>query len=106
MGLFIIEMLGNGTSARAVIKKGSLSLIHKSTVAGHHATILDDSRLVCKGPDTGVWLENKFYKSADDGSVFIPYRTSAVDTKIIMQHNGFAQLGEFTQLAEQYTLDC
>jgi hypothetical protein len=43
-GLFIIELIGNGTSARAVVKKGSLSLIHKSTVAGHYVTILDDDR--------------------------------------------------------------
>jgi hypothetical protein len=44
VGLFIIEFVGNGMSARAVVKKGSLSLIHKSTIAGHVATILDDNR--------------------------------------------------------------
>jgi len=33
-GIFIIEMMGNGMSARAVIKKGSLSLVHRSTIAG------------------------------------------------------------------------
>ena len=41
IGLFIVEMIGNGVSARAVIKKGSLSLVHRSTVAGHLAYILD-----------------------------------------------------------------
>ena len=35
VGLFIIEFLGNGVSSRAVVKKGSLSLIHRSTSAGH-----------------------------------------------------------------------
>ena len=35
VGLFIIEFVGNGKSARAVIKNGSLSLIHRSTVSGH-----------------------------------------------------------------------
>ena len=35
VGLFIIDFQGNGRSARAVIKKGSLSLIHRSTEAGH-----------------------------------------------------------------------
>lgn len=34
IGLFIIEMIGNGMSARAIIKKGSLSLVHRSTIAG------------------------------------------------------------------------
>ena len=41
IGLFIVELIGNGVSARAVIKKGSLSLVHRSTVAGHLAYILD-----------------------------------------------------------------
>ena len=44
VGLFIVEFVGNGRSARAVVKKGSLSLIYKSTVAGHLATIIDDNR--------------------------------------------------------------
>ena len=61
VGLFIIEFVGNGRSARAVVKKGSLSLIHKSTIAGHEAIILDDNREVCKGLKTGIWLGNKFY---------------------------------------------
>ena len=42
--IFIVEFVGNGRSARAVVKKGSLSLIYKSTVAGHLATIIDDNR--------------------------------------------------------------
>ena len=44
VGLFIVEFVGTGRSARAVVKKGSLSLIYKSTVAGHLATIIDDNR--------------------------------------------------------------
>ena len=73
VGLFIVEFVGNGMSARAVIKKGSLSLIHKSTIAGHQATILDDDRQVCKGKGTGLWIDNKFFAAKQDGSIFIPY---------------------------------
>lgn len=40
-GLFIIEMMGNGVSARAVVKKGSISLVHRSTIAGHMLYLLD-----------------------------------------------------------------
>jgi len=44
VGLFIIEFIGNGVSARVVIKKGSLSLIHKPTIGGHAAYILDENK--------------------------------------------------------------
>jgi len=84
-GLFIIEFLGNGCSARAVVKKGSLSLIHRSTVAGHMCYILDDDRNVCKGnPEAagegssnsvGMWFQNKFYEAKPDGLIFLPYAT-------------------------------
>lgn len=40
VGLFIIEFISNGYSSRAVIKKGSLSLVTRSTVAGHIAYVL------------------------------------------------------------------
>ena len=83
VGLFIIEFLGNGCSARAVVKKGSLSLIHRSTVAGHMCYILDDDRRVCAGNvesagegssnSVGLWFQNKFYEAKTDGLIFLPY---------------------------------
>jgi hypothetical protein len=78
VGLFIVDFQGNGRSARAVIKKGSLSLIHRSTEAGHQAYILDDDRKICKGDDrVGLWLNNKFYEAKpDSGVIFIPYGKS------------------------------
>lgn len=82
VGLFIVEFVGNGRSARAVIKKGSLSLIFRSTVAGHMLYILDDDKKICKGGDaqddkTGVFFEKKFYEAdKQSGSIFIPYGKS------------------------------
>jgi hypothetical protein len=75
VGLFIIEMSGNGKQSRAVIKKGSLSLIHKSTAAGHVGYIIDHDRKICKSEKTGLWIEKKFYPSdlKKNGAIFIPY---------------------------------
>ena len=107
VGLYIIEFVGNGRSARAVVKKGSLSLIHKSTIAGHEAVILDDSRQICKGPTTGLWLENKFYSADKYGKIFINYTAgNQINTKVIMVHEDFAQLGEFTRKSESYDFSC
>ena len=78
VGLFIVDFQGNGRSARAVIKKGSLSLIHRSTEAGHQAYIIDDDRKICKDNEkVGLWLNNKWYPAKpDSGAIFIPYSTS------------------------------
>ena len=57
VGLFIVEFIGNGMSGRAVIKKGSLSMIHKPTIAGHLAYILDENKKICIGTKTGVYFD-------------------------------------------------
>ena len=56
-GLYIFEFIGNGLSSRAIVQKGNLSLIHKSTIAGHFAFILDEDKNICKGPYTGMWFD-------------------------------------------------
>ena len=75
VGLFIIEFQGNGKMSRVIVKKGSLSLIHRSTAAGHIGYIIDADRKICKSDRTGVWIDKKFYKCDPEknGSIFIPY---------------------------------
>lgn len=90
-GLFIIEMTGNGTISRCVIKKGHLSLIHRATEAGHVAFIIDENHQICKSPSTGVWMKNEMY-SCDEksGTIYIPYSSSKQNNQIILIHDGFA----------------
>jgi hypothetical protein len=107
VGLFIIEFISNGHSSRAVIKKGSLSLVTQATVAGHVAYVLDENKEICKGDDAGMWFDNKFYKAdpAKGGKIIIPYEKNASAGKAILVNNGFAQLAEFNRMTENYTLD-
>lgn len=107
VGLFIVEFIGNGLSARAVIKKGSLSLIHKPTIAGHLAYVLDENKRICLGDDgpTGVYFDGQYFpaKPEKGGKIFIPYGKSAQVAKAILLHNGFAQLCDFERQTENYT---
>jgi hypothetical protein len=67
--------MGNGVSARATIKKGSLTLIDRSTIAGHMLYILDHNKDICFGSaKTGVWYDDKFYEADQkQGRIFIPF---------------------------------
>ena len=104
VGLFIIEFEGNGKMSRAVIKKGSLSFIHRPTAAGHAGFIIDDERNVCKSEKTGVWFENKLYKCdlQQNGSIFIPYGSATRNSNIVLIHNDFAQMSSFSRATEKY----
>ena len=107
IGLFVIELIGNGYSSRVIIKKGTLSVIYKQRIAGQIAYVLDDNRDVCIGEDTGIYFGNQFFKANPDkgGRILIPYEKQTVTGNAILVHNNFAQLVEFTRFAEKYTID-
>jgi hypothetical protein len=44
IGLFVIEFISNGYSSRAIIRKGTLSVIYKQRISGQIAYILDHNR--------------------------------------------------------------
>lgn len=104
----MIEFISNGFSSRAVIKKGSLSLITKATIAGQYAYILDENREICTGQKTGLWFNNQYFDSdpLKGGRILIPYEQQAQYGKAILMHNGFAQLTDLQRQVEGYTLDC
>lgn len=84
-GLFVVELIGNGISSRAIIQKGNLSLIHKNTIAGHFAFILDEDKNICKGKYTGLYFDNNFYTSDEDtGRIIIPFGRYQNRSKAIM----------------------
>ena len=62
---------------RAIIKKGSLTLIHRTAVGGHITYIIDEQRKIWKSDDgkTGVLVDDKFYPTdvSKNGAIFIPY---------------------------------
>jgi hypothetical protein len=104
-GLFVIDLLGNGKSSRAVIKKGILSLIHNPTIAGHIAYILDGNKQVCMNNDTGIWIDNKYYPADlnKSGRIVIPFSQSQHLSKAVLVHGSVAQLVEFKRQSEEYT---
>jgi hypothetical protein len=105
VGLFVIEFISNGYSSRAVIKKGSLSLIYKSTVAGQVAYILDENKQICTGENTGMWYQNQYFKADSEkgGQIMISYEKQQSSGKAILINDGFAQLTEFRRMSENYS---
>ena len=105
-GLYIIEFIGKGYVSRAVIAKGSLTLIHKNTLNGILFYILDETNQICKGEHTGIWVNNTYYKSdINNGSIIIPYRTNNESSFIIYKHDTFACCSSMNLNSESYSLE-
>jgi hypothetical protein len=71
--MFVVELIGNGISSRAIIKKGKLSVIDKITPAGSLLYILGENLDICKGRNVGIFVEGKFYNANEEGKIIIPF---------------------------------
>ena len=105
-------MLGNGHLSRAIIKKGSLSLIHRSLSNCQVCFIIDENQKVVSSDDdtTGMWIDNKFYESIkkENGAIYIPYTSeSNLSRNVVLVHENQSELFEnFERQQEKYDFDC
>ena len=107
-GMYIIEFIGNGLASRAIIKKGSLNLIYKSTKDGQVFYILDEENNICKGAEgneTGIWMNDQWFKAIDTGAILIPYQKENSRPFLIFKHNNFCEYQYVNIERENYTMD-
>lgn len=101
-GVYVAEFIGNGKSSRALIRKGRLQFVERSSVAGHVFTLLDQQGDKIEGGS--VWFGAKQYPSDEDGTITVPYSTNPGLRNIVLQHKGFASLDRFSHRSENYAL--
>ncbi|MBT3290291.1 MAG: hypothetical protein HN380_23310, partial [Victivallales bacterium] len=102
-GVWVIELIGNGRSSRAVIRKGQLRFTERTGSAGHVFRIYDqDSAFV---NDATLWLGNQEYRPDEAGEIVVPYRAGAPGVgDIVLQRGECATIGHFMHCAESYNL--
>lgn len=102
-GVYIIEFVGGGVYAKAIIRVGALNLV-SDRISGRKCLILDEKNNVCRGPRTGVFLRNKFFAVNADGVLVIPESVDNVNEKVVVVHNDFACLSQLQTQRNNYTL--
>ena len=102
-GVYIVEFIGNGKSSRAVIQKGQLRPLVRTSVAGQVFTILDEAGK--RVTDATIWLAGHEYTPDKDGLITVPFTHSAGPQPIILCQGDFAMLSSFPHQEEQYRLE-
>jgi hypothetical protein len=105
-GLFVIDFISNGYSSRAVIKKGSLSIVYRVDREGYIYNIIDENTDICKTPDTAIWWNNQYFKADEDGKIVIPYAPNYISSKAVLLSKGIADITPFSQGTEEYRFTC
>ncbi len=101
-GVYVVELIGNGISSRAVIRKGQLHYTERLGSAGHVFTVRDESGTPQIG--ASIWYGGKDYKADDGGAIVIPYSTKPGGRSMILRSGALSKLARFEHRAERYTL--
>jgi hypothetical protein len=70
-GTYVIDLIGNGMASRAVIHKGRLRHVARTTAAGEVVTILDEAGR--PRPDARAWIGEREYLPDERGELVVPF---------------------------------
>ena len=108
-GTYVIDLIGNGTSSRAVIHKGRLRHVMRTGAAGHVITMVDEAGQ--PRPDACAWIGDREYTADERGAVLVPFSTSPSRTPMLLCAGDLATVAyvelvaETTELALTLALD-
>lgn len=101
-GVYVIDFIGAGKSSRAVVRKGRLRHLVRTTVAGHVFTVMDEQNRPL--PDATLWCAGREYQPNEQGQIAVPFSTSPARQQIVLAHGDFCSLDEFQHQSENYLL--
>lgn len=101
-GVWVVEMIGNGISSRALVRKGGLQALSVTTAAGEVLTVLDESNQAV--PGAAAYLGGKRYEADNEGHILLPFSKSGA-ASVILSDGASASLATIDLPREEYQLD-
>jgi len=101
-GVYIVEFIGNGKSSRALIRKGYLRSVSRTSTAGHVVTVLDEAGKTVD--DARMWVAGHEYAADEDGKITVPFSNRPGRQTVILSRGQFASLDRLDHEAERYSL--
>ncbi|MEJ7591076.1 MAG: hypothetical protein WKF77_05970 [Planctomycetaceae bacterium] len=106
-GIYVVDFIGNGQSSRALIRKGHLKHLVRTTPAGQSFTILDEQGQQVK--NASIWLAGHEYAAGEDGQIAVPFSSSPGRQPIVITAPApggdgatYSSLGFFQHEPESY----
>ncbi len=102
-GVYVVELIGNGVSSRALIHVGHLETITRPTAAGHAVMVLNDEGDAVM--NATVWMEGREFRANDKGLILLPYseKEAAGVQFLVLRDGAFSYPDQMMQLPETYT---
>ena len=101
-GTYLVELIGNGRSSRALIRKGALRHTVRTGAAGSTLSVFDEAGRFL--PDARVWMGGREYTPRPDGEISIPFSTQPTRAPMLLVHGDLAQREVLQQQRETFDL--
>ncbi|MBL8898444.1 MAG: hypothetical protein JNM84_12480, partial [Planctomycetes bacterium] len=101
-GTWMIELIGNGVSSRALVKKGRLGYVQRSSSAGQLVRVLDEQGRHLQ--DATLILSGRELSADANGEILLPWSTAPGEKAIVLCHGAFSTLETIEHAAESYAL--
>ncbi|KAG9402438.1 hypothetical protein AC1031_007050 [Aphanomyces cochlioides] len=117
-GVYVIEVVGENTACRAVVRKGFLRFTQQITSKGHELLVFDEeNRVVPKAfavvPDIKDTSKHQTFVGSSDGKILVPFFSSTEETRaapveiqspIYVGVDSFGILDKFKYCEESYVM--
>ncbi|CAN5150178.1 hypothetical protein BH11MYX1_BH11MYX1_34860 [soil metagenome] len=101
-GTYVVDLIGNGISSRAVIHKGRLRHVGRTGAAGTVIAVLDEAGALL--PGARAWIGEREYIADADGTFVVPFSTNPGVVPMLLMHGDLAQVESRSLAAESYAL--
>ena len=101
-GVYVVELIGNGISSRAVIHKGSLQVRSRRGSAGRVLRVCDERGATLS--DASVWFGGRDWPADEHGEIVLPFSAEPGLRTVVLRHGEFAARDQVELLGEQYRL--
>jgi len=99
-GVYVVELIGNGVSSRALLYVGHLEAISQETPAGLAVMVLNEAGETVK--DAAVWVDGREYNAGDKGLVLLPFTDTPGSRFAVLRSGDFCSAQQLYLPEEVY----
>ncbi|MBX3462200.1 MAG: hypothetical protein KF830_03440 [Planctomycetes bacterium] len=101
-GTYVVELVGNGISSRAVVHKGGLRHVERTAAAGHLFRVYDEAG--APQPQASIWFGGRDYTANADGEILLPFSTAPGQRVAVLHQGNRSSVATFDHRSETYAL--
>lgn len=102
-GTYVVDFVGGGISSRAVLHKGELRMVERTSAAGQLVRVYDERGV--HQPDAVAWFGGREYAADDRGDVLIPFSTDPGEKQLVLRRGARSSIVPFAHRGERYALE-